>query len=165
MDMAAPFLHEFTYQAMANDLLPIQDGTKYTFVKCPFLSFLISDVDDIRYKFQSSLGAYEDKTATLSDADNVWTAVRHLHMREAIDKLMTDFNKFLEDNAVFKGSVLLSICEYVDNLWIQRSSRFERHEGHACQPSAVPRTKREGIHPKTCHHLHRSVCTASSLFI
>lgn len=56
-----------------------------------------------RYKFQSSSGEYEDKTATLSDADNVWTEVRHLHMREAIDKLMADFNKFLTDNAVFKG--------------------------------------------------------------
>ncbi|KAJ3865846.1 MAG: Sec1-like snare protein [Lentinula lateritia] len=85
MDMMAPFLHEFTYQAMANDLLPIENGTKYT------------------YKFQSSVGAYEDKTATLSDADNVWTEVRHMHMREAIDKLMADFNKFLEENAVFKG--------------------------------------------------------------
>ncbi|KAF8817446.1 Sec1-like snare protein [Phlegmacium glaucopus] len=85
MDMVAPFLHEFTYQAMANDLLPIEDGTKYS------------------YKFQSSVGAYEDKTAVLSDADTVWTAVRHLHMREAIDKLMLDFNKFLEENAVFKG--------------------------------------------------------------
>lgn len=30
MDMLAPFIHEFTYQAMANDLLPIIDGTKYT---------------------------------------------------------------------------------------------------------------------------------------
>ena len=51
------------------------------------------------------MGAYEDKTAVLSDADNVWTEVRHMHMREAIDKLMADFNKFLEDNAVFKGLV------------------------------------------------------------
>ncbi|KAF9047185.1 Sec1-like protein [Hymenopellis radicata] len=85
MDTMAPLLHEFTYQAMANDLLPIEDGKSYT------------------YKFQSSVGAYEDKTATLSDQDNVWTAVRHMHMREAIDKLMADFNKFLEDNAVFKG--------------------------------------------------------------
>ncbi|KAF5315993.1 hypothetical protein D9758_015075 [Tetrapyrgos nigripes] len=85
MDMITPFLHEFTYQAMANDLLPIEDGKKYT------------------YKFQSSVGAYEDKTAILSDSDNVWTEVRHMHMREAIDKLMADFNKFLEENAVFKG--------------------------------------------------------------
>ena len=66
-----------------------------------------------RYKFQSSLGTYEDKTAILSDADNVWTTVRHLHMREAIDKLMIDFNKFLEDNAVFKGYVtFFMICIY-----------------------------------------------------
>ena len=56
-----------------------------------------------RYKFQSSVGAYEDKTAVLSDADTVWTDVRHMHMREAIDKLMADFNKFMTDNAGFKG--------------------------------------------------------------
>lgn len=56
-----------------------------------------------RYKFQSSIGAYEDKTATLSDADTVWTEVRHMHMREAIDKLMADFNKFVSENAGFKG--------------------------------------------------------------
>ena len=37
-----------------------------------------------RYKFQSAIGAYEDKTATLTDADSVWTDVRHMHMREAM---------------------------------------------------------------------------------
>jgi syntaxin-binding protein 1 len=26
-----------------------------------------------------------------------------MHMREAIDKLMADFNKFIQDNAGFKG--------------------------------------------------------------
>ena len=32
MDVVAPLIHEFTYQAMANDLLPIEDGSKYTCV-------------------------------------------------------------------------------------------------------------------------------------
>ena len=32
MDVLAPFIHEFTYQAMANDLLPIEDGSRYAFV-------------------------------------------------------------------------------------------------------------------------------------
>ncbi|KIJ20950.1 hypothetical protein PAXINDRAFT_165767 [Paxillus involutus ATCC 200175] len=98
MDVVAPLIHEFTYQAMCNDLLPIQDGTKYT------------------YKFQSSLGTYEDKTATLSDADTVWTTVRHMHMREAIDKLMADFNKFMEENAGFKGDGAASLNDMKDML-------------------------------------------------
>jgi len=99
MDMLTPFIHEFTYQAMANDLLPIENGTKYT------------------YKFQSSVGAYEDKTATLSESDTVWTSVRHMHMKEAIDKLMSDFNKFLEENAVFKkGEGAASLNDMKDML-------------------------------------------------
>jgi syntaxin-binding protein 1 len=43
MDTVAPFLHAFTYQAMANDLLPIWNGTKYS------------------YKFQTAVGTYENK--------------------------------------------------------------------------------------------------------
>ncbi|KAJ6466289.1 Sec1-like snare protein [Mycena sanguinolenta] len=98
MDMVAPFLHEFTYQAMANDLLPIEGGNKYT------------------YKFQSAVGEFEDKTATLTDADTVYTGVRHMHMREAIDKLMADFNKFLEENAVFKGEGAASLNDMKEML-------------------------------------------------
>ncbi|KAI0060698.1 Sec1-like snare protein [Artomyces pyxidatus] len=98
MDVMAPLTHEFTYQAMANDLLPIEDGSKYT------------------YKFQSSVGAFEDKTATLSDSDTVWTDVRHMHMREAIDKLMADFNKFMTDNAGFKGEGAATLNDMKDML-------------------------------------------------
>ena len=60
----------------------------------------------VRYKFQTGAGTSEDKVATLSDADTVWTDVRHMHMREAIDKLMADFNKFMQENGVFKGYVI-----------------------------------------------------------
>lgn len=40
---------------------------------------------------------------TLSDADTIWTKIRHLHMQEAIETLMKDFNQFLEENAGFRG--------------------------------------------------------------
>jgi len=32
VDLSTPFLHEFTYQAMVQDIRPLQDGTKYTYV-------------------------------------------------------------------------------------------------------------------------------------
>ncbi|KAF9461225.1 Sec1-like snare protein [Collybia nuda] len=124
MDMLAPFIHEFTYQAMANDLLPIENGVKYT------------------YKFQSSVGAYEDKTATLADSDSVWTEVRHMHMREAIDKLMADFNKFLEENAVFKGEGAASLNDMKEMLanlpqYQEQREKFSLHLNMAQECMAI----------------------------
>ncbi|KAF8605962.1 Sec1-like snare protein [Ceratobasidium sp. AG-I] len=85
MDPVAPLMHEFTYQAMATDLLPIEGGTRY------------------RYKFENSRGIREEKTAVLGETDQIWTATRHMHLLAANEKLKEDFNKFLEDNAVFRG--------------------------------------------------------------
>ncbi|EPQ56577.1 Sec1-like snare protein [Gloeophyllum trabeum ATCC 11539] len=124
MDMMAPFIHEFTYQAMANDLLPIEDGTKYT------------------YKFQSSLGSFENKTATLTDEDTVWTDVRHMHMREAIDKLMADFNKFMQDNGVFQGEGAASLTDMKDMLanlpqYQEQREKFSLHLNMAQECMAI----------------------------
>ncbi len=63
--------------------LPIDDGTRY------------------RYTFYSAEGEREEKEAILSDDDNVWTAVRHLHIAEAIDKLTRDFKRFAEEQGAF----------------------------------------------------------------
>ena len=73
MDIVAPLLHEFSYQAMCNDLLHIEDGLRY------------------HYRFTNSSGVDEDKEATLSDEDTVWRGIRHLHIAEAIQKLSEDF--------------------------------------------------------------------------
>ena len=70
MDMAAPFPHEFTYQAMVNDLLTIEDGVRYLFIVLYLLLFSLLVVV-LRYEFQSSVGACEGKTATLNDSDAV----------------------------------------------------------------------------------------------
>ncbi|THH29778.1 hypothetical protein EUX98_g4412 [Antrodiella citrinella] len=114
MDTVAPFLHEFTYQAMANDLLPIEDGTKYM------------------YKFQTAVGAFEDKAAVISDADGTWTEIRHMHMADAINKLMADFNQFMVDNAGFKGDGAASLSDMKDMLaslpqYQEQRERFSLH--------------------------------------
>lgn len=31
---------------------------------------------------------------SLTDADNVWTEVRHMHMKDALDKLIADFRVY-----------------------------------------------------------------------
>ena len=42
---------------------------------------------------------------TLNDDDPVWVDIRHMHMREAIGKLMSAFEKFLKEHTSFRGYV------------------------------------------------------------
>ncbi|KAH8173567.1 hypothetical protein LIA77_07822 [Sarocladium implicatum] len=85
MDLMAPLLHEFSYQAMAHDLLPIKDGDKVTF----------------HTTINEGTPEAEEKDMELSDRDKVWVDNRHRHMKDTIDKLMEDFRKFMQDNPHF----------------------------------------------------------------
>lgn len=85
MDLMAPLLHEFTYQAMAHDLLPIDEREKVLY----------------RIKINEGTPMQEEKDMELCDKDKVWVDNRHRHMKDTIDKLMSDFQKFLEKNPHF----------------------------------------------------------------
>ncbi|KAK7928065.1 Sec1-like protein [Apiospora marii] len=85
MDIMAPLVHEFTYQAMAHDLLPIKEGDKTTF----------------HMTVNEGAPDAEEKDMELNDKDKVWVDNRHRHMKDTIDKLMSDFQKFLDQNASF----------------------------------------------------------------
>ncbi|GAA6018634.1 hypothetical protein JCM10207_008988 [Rhodosporidiobolus poonsookiae] len=99
MDLNAPFLHEFTYQAMINDLLDIIDGRRY------------------RHEFVNEQGKTEEKEAVLNDDDKVWVEVRHMHMKEALDKLIADFKAYAgEHGGTFGGSGATSINDMKDML-------------------------------------------------
>jgi syntaxin-binding protein 1 len=85
MDLMAPLLHEFTYQAMAHDLLPIKDSDKVTF----------------HTTINEGTPEAEEKDMELSDKDKIWVENRHRHMKDTIDKLMGDFQKFIDENPHF----------------------------------------------------------------
>ena len=57
----------------------------------------------IRYKYTNTVGGTENKEAILDENDPVWMSVKHLHMKDAIDTLMMDFNKFAQEHAGFNA--------------------------------------------------------------
>ncbi|KAI9223501.1 Sec1-like protein [Blastocladiella britannica] len=79
LDMNAPLVHEFTYQAIAYDVLPLSDG-KYL------------------YNYTESDGKDGNKEVPLDDNDHLWVQMRHKHVAEAIDTILAMFNKFLSEN-------------------------------------------------------------------
>ncbi|KAJ3101990.1 vacuolar sorting protein VPS33/slp1 [Phlyctochytrium planicorne] len=77
-DLMAPFLHEFTYQAMINDLL-VTDGGKYV------------------YHDEGSEDSSKGKAA-LDETDAIWTLIRYWHFAEAVEYIRDTFSKFLGEN-------------------------------------------------------------------
>ncbi|KAL8987799.1 MAG: hypothetical protein Q9177_003037 [Variospora cf. flavescens] len=85
LDLFAPVLHEFTYQAMIHDLLPLIEG------------------DKIFYK--ASLNQSQPgKDQEISEKDSIWVKYRHLHMKDLLDQLVQDFNAFKAQNPQFADS-------------------------------------------------------------
>jgi syntaxin-binding protein 1 len=82
-DIMSPLLHEFTYQAMAYDLVDTNDGQTFF------------------YEFTTPNGGKEKKEARFEEKDNMFMQLRHMHMKDTLEKLMGDFNKFCQDNILF----------------------------------------------------------------
>ena len=78
-DAISPLVHEFTYQAMAHDLLSIHDD-KYT------------------YHFVANNNEKQSKTVLLNDTDPLWTRLRSMHIADLGTLLHTEFKQFLADN-------------------------------------------------------------------
>jgi syntaxin-binding protein 1 len=78
-DMVSPFIHELTYQAMCQDLLPI--------------------VDDV-YAFESE-GAGK-REVLLNENDILWPTLRHKHIADTSAHLIQSFRAFIASNAAVK---------------------------------------------------------------
>ncbi len=72
VDLVAPLLHEFTYQAMCQDLLPIHHGNRF----------------DLK----------GGRTVALDENDALWVGLRHCHIADCSKAIVSKFNQFLTEN-------------------------------------------------------------------
>ena len=80
VDLCAPLLHEFSYQAMAQDLLDIKEGNRY------------------EYKYASDQGDAGMRVVALDENDGLWVNLRHIHIVESSRLIIEQFNKFMNEN-------------------------------------------------------------------
>jgi syntaxin-binding protein 1 len=70
---------------MANDLLPIEDGSKYT------------------YDIENAKGDMEPVSVTIDESDQVFVEIRHTHIVETASILTSNLNQFIEENETLRG--------------------------------------------------------------
>lgn len=93
-DLISPLLHEFTYQAMAHDLLPLDyrkpGGAHYEIKK--------------NENEKEVAGGSKNKKLPLEDedGDELWYKVRHMHVEEARGVVRTALQTFIENDPAAK---------------------------------------------------------------
>lgn len=78
-DCLSPLMHEYTYQAMANDLLNVEDGV-------------------ISYTTTTNKGT-EEKQAVLNESDEFWLELRHSHIAKVIEVIKERMNDIIQNNS------------------------------------------------------------------
>lgn len=78
-DMVSPFIHELTYQAMCQDLLPISDDV---------------------YSFEPEGGGQRE--VLLNENDILWPNLRHKHIADTSSHLINSFRAFIASNVAVK---------------------------------------------------------------
>eukprot|EP00605_Chrysophyceae_sp_TOSAG23-4_P001159 GSChrysophyteH1.ASY1.ANO1.1266.1 assembled CDS len=81
LDPLSPFMHEYTYQAMAYDLLNVEGDNV------------------ISYMSTNNNGQTEEKKALLGENDELWTEFRHEHIYKVIEKIKTRMTDILQNNS------------------------------------------------------------------
>lgn len=77
-----------------------------------------------RHSFRNAAGALEEKEVVLSEEDEIWTETRHMHMKDASDKLVAGFQKYAgEYEQKFGGENKSSINDMKDMLASLDSTR------------------------------------------
>lgn len=79
-DPVSPLMHEYTYQAMANDLLEVDDGV-------------------ISYTTTTNKNAVVEKQAILNESDEIWLELRHQHIAKVIETIKERMSDIIQNNS------------------------------------------------------------------
>lgn len=79
LDPLTPLMHDYTYQSMVNDLLPVEE-------------------QKISYKTDTHSGKRETKDALLNESDDLWVEFRHVHIARVIESLTQRMQDFITNN-------------------------------------------------------------------
>eukprot|EP00397_Hematodinium_sp_SG-2012_P012157 GEMP01012320.1.p1 GENE.GEMP01012320.1~~GEMP01012320.1.p1 ORF type:complete len:583 (+),score=104.81 GEMP01012320.1:26-1774(+) len=88
LDLAAPLLHEFTYEALTYDAL---DGTSIN-----------PHEDSFEYVATNARGEQTKKKVLLSDDDALWVRWRHRHILHVNERVTEEVRHFSQGNAMAK---------------------------------------------------------------
>ncbi|ORX92868.1 Sec1-like protein [Basidiobolus meristosporus CBS 931.73] len=86
IDLASPLVHEFTYQAMASDLLQLENGSKYV------------------YEYFNENNEKSTKKVVLDESDKLWVELRHCHFDECVPTLVGKLKELEEKKIQNQGS-------------------------------------------------------------
>lgn len=79
-DLVSPLMHDYTYQAMIHDLLPVRENV-------------------LTYKLDTNAGTTIEKTALLSDNDELWVEFRYQHIARVIASIKDRMSDIIQHNA------------------------------------------------------------------
>jgi len=79
VDVMAPLMHEFTYQAMVYDLLKVEN-------------------DHYKYNTTTNIGQSKEREVILGETDPLWPDLRHRHIADCMNNVLDGFNEFVKEN-------------------------------------------------------------------
>lgn len=80
-DPLSPLMHEYTYQAMVEDLLPVRDG------------------GIISYSTETASNTKVEKEVILNDSDEFWVEQKYSHIARVIEVVREKMNDIIQNNA------------------------------------------------------------------